>query len=171
MNDSDNPAFVRIISDVCAFYREPVSEFSLSVWMQACKPYSIDAIRRALTAHATDPDRGQFAPKPADVIRQLRGSTGDDALAAWQRVISQVSAVGRDGSPKLTPAESAALTAIGGWRSLCNAQEDQTPHLCRMFRDNYRAAVVVEERAALLDPPKSIAELAGSVIKRISSES
>jgi len=165
MTESDRPEFARLLADVCGFYREPITEFALSVWWAACQPFPLNAVRTAMTSHATDPSRGQFCPKPADVIRQLRGSAEDDALVAWQRVFSQIGSVGRYGTPKLTGAERAALGAIGGWSALCNSQEDQVPFLARQFAANYKAAVGNDERQALLEPPAEIQQLAASVIK------
>ena len=67
----DKPAFVELLTQALGFYGQAVSPFAVSVWWQACQGVELDQVRRALTAHAMDPDRGHFAPKPADVVRQL----------------------------------------------------------------------------------------------------
>ena len=53
--------FNRLLSDVMAYYKQDLSEFVLDVWWQACKGCDIDQISSALSRHATDPERGQFA--------------------------------------------------------------------------------------------------------------
>ena len=166
MTESDRPEFVRLIADVCGFYKEPVSDFSLSVWIEACRSFPLPSVRKALTAHAMNPDRGQFCPKPADVIRYLRGNSKDEALAAWQNVIGQVSSVGRYGSPRLTDSERQALTAIGGWQRICNSREDELGFLQKQFTDNFGAYVAQVEREEI---SPEIAALAGKIVGRIAN--
>ena len=166
MTESDRPEFAALLADVHGFYQQPLTQFALSVWWSACAPFPMPAVRGAMTAHATDPSRGQFCPKPADIIRALRGSSADQALAAWQRVMGQVSSVGRYGAPKLSEPERIALSAIGGWHALCNSQEDQLQHLARQFAANYAAVEAAEQRASL-EAPAEIRRLAAGVINRI----
>ena len=53
MNPSDKPALVAMVTDALAYYGKPVSTFTLQVWVQACSPFSIEQVSKALTAHAT----------------------------------------------------------------------------------------------------------------------
>ena len=71
MNPADRGEFARLLTDALAFYGKDVSRFALDVWWQACQPFTLDQVSRALTRHAMDAERGQFAPKPADLVRQL----------------------------------------------------------------------------------------------------
>lgn len=170
MTNNDRAAFAALLADVFGFYREPLSDFAVSVWWESCKTFELRAVRLAMTGHATDPERGQFIPKPADVIRQLRGTTKDEALTAWQRVIGQVGHVGRYGTPRLSEAESVALGAIGGWQRLCNSQEDELGHLAREFCANFQAIEATERRQDLIGAPSEVVRLAGDLIGRITNE-
>lgn len=170
MTDNDRADFSALLADVLGFYRQPISDFTMSVWWEACRRFELTAVRRAMTAHATDPDRGQFCPLPADIIRHLRGTTKDESLTAWQRVIGQVGSVGRYGTPRLSEPESVALQAIGGWQRLCNSQEDELGHLAREFCANFVAIENTERRQETLGAPAEVVRLAGDLIGRITSE-
>ena len=83
MRPNEEPELIKLVTDVLAFYRQPVSEFTLSVWIAACRNYEVEQVRKALTAHATDAERGAFPPKPADLVRALEGTKTDRAQIAW----------------------------------------------------------------------------------------
>ena len=123
MLPSEKPAFVTLLTDVLGYYRQPVSEFTLSIWWQASQPFSLEQVSKALTAHATDPDKGQFAPKVADLVRIVAGTKTDRSLLAWGRVHDAMSDVGAyrdvdfgDG------AIHAAITDMGGWPKMCRTE-------------------------------------------------
>lgn len=94
MNPSDKPALVAMVTDALAYYGKPVSTFTLQVWVQACSPFSIEQVSKALTAHATDAERGQFAPKVADIVRILSGTATDRAALAWGKCLEAMGSVG-----------------------------------------------------------------------------
>lgn len=139
MKQSDFPEFAGLISDVMAFYKQDVSEFAVSVWWQACANFDLEQVRKALTAHAMDPDRGQFSPKPADIIRALQGTHTDRALLAWQKAYKAISQIGAYQTANLgDPAAHAAIESMGGWPKFCQSQVDELPFLQKRFCDLYR---------------------------------
>lgn len=152
MTPSDKPAFLGLVTDVLGFYRQPTSPFGMGVWWEACRGMELDAIRAAMTAHATDPQRGHFPPMPADVIRLVQGSVADRASEAWTELLRQVRAIGSYGRPALGLTERTALDAIGGWATLCASDEDQLPWVQRRFVEAYQAAVAREQRDAIAGP-------------------
>jgi hypothetical protein len=134
VNQSDRLPFGELLTAAMAFYKQDVSAFALDVWWQACQPYSMEQVRKALTAHAMDPERGQFAPKPADLVRLLHGTQTDRSLMAWGQVLSAISRVGMYGSPDFQDqATVAAIIDIGGWPAICQTEIDELPHLQRRF--------------------------------------
>lgn len=140
MTDQDRPAFASLVSDALAFYRQPTSDFTLGVWWAACQPFDLDQLRKALTAHALDPDRGQFAPKPADLVRVLHGTSTDRALLAWSAVHGAMGSAGAYASVDFGDAAThAAIVDIGGWTAICRSTLDELPHLQRRFCESYRA--------------------------------
>lgn len=139
MQQGDKAGFKALISDAMAFYRQDVSAFLLSVWWQACERYSLEQVTKAMTAHAMDPERGQFPPKPADIVRQLQGTFGDRSLVAWSRVLDAMQRVGGYASVDFGDAAThQAITDMGGWTVLCRSEVDELPFLQRRFCEAHR---------------------------------
>lgn len=139
MRATDKPEFKRLMGDAMAFYRQDVSTFALSVWWQACERFDLEQVRKALTAHAMDPERGQFPPKPADIVRVLQGTHTDRALIAWGKVFDAMRTVGQYQSVAFDdPAIHLAIVDMGDWPTLCRTEVDELPFLQRRFCDLYR---------------------------------
>lgn len=140
MQPNDKPAVVALVTDVLAYYRQPVSEFTLSVWCQAMQPYSLEQLRKAMTAHATNPDGGQFAPKVADIIRILDGTHTDRAMLAWGKVHEAMSAVGAYQDVVFDdPAIHAVIEDLGGWPKVCRGDLKDLGYLQKRFCDGHKA--------------------------------
>lgn len=140
MRSSDKPEFLKLVSDVHAFYRQPVSEFTLAVWWEACHSFELEQVRKALSGHATDPDRGQFAPKPADVVRLLRGTTVDRAAVAWGMVMQAISSAGAYQDVDFgDPATHAAIHDMGGWPKVCRSDLKELGFVQHRFTEAHRA--------------------------------
>jgi hypothetical protein len=140
MKPTDKPAFAQLLTDALAFYRQDVSTFALGVWWQACERFELQQVAKALTAHALDPERGHFAPKPADIVRQLHGTATDRSLVAWGKVLNAVRIVGAYETVVFDdPAIHAAVTDLGGWPTVCRSDVDELPFLQRRFCDAHRA--------------------------------
>ena len=140
MHPNDKPALVSLVTDALAYYRQPVSEFTLMVWMQACQNFSLEQVRKAMTAHATDPDRGQFPPKVADIVRHLGGTTTDRAHLAWGKALNAASSVGAYTDVVFDdPAIHAAIEDMGGWPKFCRAESKDLTYLQHRFCECYKA--------------------------------
>jgi Domain of unknown function (DUF6475) len=142
MRASDKTYFQALLTDAMAFYRQDLSTFALSVWWAACESFDLEQVRKALTAHAMDPEHGRFAPKPADVVRILQGTHTDRSLMAWAKLHR---AIGRVGSWKSIvfddPAIHAAVEDLGGWLALCSGTSDDLPFLQKRFCDAHKAYI------------------------------
>lgn len=140
MAPHDKPAFAELLTQALGFYGQAVSPFAVSVWWQACQGVEIEQVRRALTAHAMDPDHGHFSPKPADIVRQLKGTAADRSLVAWGKVIDAVQRVGAYRSVAFDDgAIHAAIEDMGGWPAVCRGKADELPFLQKRFTDLHRA--------------------------------
>lgn len=140
MQSTDRAAFKTLLTDALAFYRQDVSIFALTVWWQACQPFELEQVAKALTAHAMDPERGRFPPMPADLARVLQGTRTDRSLMAWAKVMDAIRAAGAWRSVAFDdPAIHAAIVDIGGWVAVCTGQADDLPHLQRRFCDSHKA--------------------------------
>ena len=139
MTRNDRDAFAELLTQALGFYGQTLSPFALSVWWQACEVFSIEQVGKALTAHAMDPDKGHFAPKPADVVRQLHGTHADRSLVAWGKVLHAMSRVGAYASVAFDDAAiHAAIVDTGGWPKLCRSEIDDLPFTQKRFCDLHR---------------------------------
>lgn len=140
MRVTDQSAFAKLVSDVLGYYRQNVSEFTLSVWWQAMQPFDLEQVRKALTAHATDPEHGQFPPKVADVVRILAGTATDRAQLAWGKAHEAMSAVGAYTDVVFDdPAIHAVVEDLGGWPKVCRTEVKELGYLQHRFCESYRA--------------------------------
>lgn len=140
MKAADKPAFQRLMTDAMAFYRQDVSAFALSVWWQACERYEFEQVSKAITAHAMDPERGQFPPKPADIVRQLQGTNTDRSLIAWGKAYEAMQLVGSYSSVVFDDGViHAVIEDMGGWPAVCATEYDELPFVQKRFCDTYRA--------------------------------
>ena len=98
------------------------------------------SIQKAMQRHATDPEHGQFAPKVADVVRILSGTTTDRASLAWGKVLEAMSSVGAYTDVIFDdPAIHAAAEDMGGWPKMCRTELKELGLLQHRFMQSYRA--------------------------------
>jgi hypothetical protein len=140
METSEKTALYKIISDVMAYYKQNASEFTLQVWWEACKGYNLEQVNKALTAHATDPERGQFAPKVADIVRQLSGTATERATVAWGKVYEAMQRVGAYTDVVYDdPVIHAVIKDMGGWPKMCRTENESLSFVQHRFCETYRA--------------------------------
>lgn len=140
MFEAQKPEFGALIKDVLAFYKQNASSFALDVWWQACKGYDIEQVRKALTAHCMDAERGQFPPKPADLVRALEGTATDRAMIAWGKVLEAMQRVGGYTDVVFDdPAIHAVVQDLGGWPKVCRTETAELSYLQHRFCEAYRA--------------------------------
>lgn len=140
MTNADRERFSQLITDVLAFYGQKISIFALGVWWQACQPFEFEAVQRALSRHAMNPERGQFAPKPADLVREMQGTPTDRAARAWSLTIDACSRVGSYTDVVFDdPIIHAVIEDLGGWPALCRTETAQLSYAQHRFTEAYRA--------------------------------
>jgi len=163
MIDADKPKFFALMADVLAFYGKDFSVFAGGVWWEAMKPYDLRAVADALNRHCVNPDSGQFAPKPADVVKMLAGSTQDAALVAWSKVDRAVREVGTYRSVAFDdPVIHRVVTDMGGWVPLGATNESEWPFVRNEFVNRYRGYRMRSEVPEYLPVMIGITESANS---------
>ncbi len=142
MQPRDQKAFVQLLTDALAYYRQDCSEFTISVWWQACQTYTLEQVTKAMTAHATDPERGVFAPKVADIVRQLSGTHTDRAMLAWGKTHEAMGSVGAYTDVVFDdPAIHAVIDDLGGWPKICRTEIKELGYLQHRFCEGHKAYV------------------------------
>ena len=140
MKATDQQQFADILRDVMAFYKQDVTPFALSVWWQACQRFDLDQVRKALTQHAMDAERGVFPPTPADLVRKLEGTATDRAMLAWGKAFDAMQRVGAYSDVVFDdPAIHAAIEDLGGWPKVCRSETKDLSYLQHSFCESHRA--------------------------------
>ncbi|MCD0493857.1 DUF6475 domain-containing protein [Chromobacterium violaceum] len=140
MTQHDYDIFVDMLQAVADLYSKRMTEFSIGIYWSALKHIDLAVVREAMNRHVTNPDNGQFMPKPADLIRMMQGSSQDKALQAWHKVDKALRCVGTYRSVVFDdPLIHRALVEMGGWISLGTKTEDEWPFVAREFEQRYRA--------------------------------
>lgn len=78
MRSTDSQEFATLIARTWRFYGKTPTGEDVADWFDLLKECALDAVAAAFKRHLTDPDRGQYPPKPADIIRHLTGTATRD---------------------------------------------------------------------------------------------
>ena len=146
MIDSDRSDFIDSLKAVYALYRVEFSAPVAAIWWRALKSYDLAAIDDAFGRHAVNPDTGQFAPKPADVVKMIEGNTVDASMVAWSKVDAAVRLVGTYQTVVFDDALiHRVISDMGGWPNFGNKTEitfdgstPEWPFVAREFQTRYR---------------------------------
>jgi len=140
MNANDQKRFTELIAGVHDFYGKPITKFAAQVWWQACQSFDYEQLSKAFSSHLMDPERGQFLPKPADIVRAVQGTSSDRSLIAWGKVLDAMQRVGAYTSVCFDdPAIHATIEDLGGWAKCCRSTHDELSYLQKRFCDSYKA--------------------------------
>lgn len=96
MRIEDKTEFTKLLAASMAIYERQITSGFVDIFFSAMASYPLEVVREALNRHLQDPDGGRFAPKPADLIRQVvtaKASDGrpgrDEAWALAQRSLDE----------------------------------------------------------------------------------
>ena len=141
MQRQDAESFRQILAATYTLYGKELTAPALSLWFECLKRYELRVISAALSAHCTNPDNGQFLPRPADVVKMIDGGSDDAALIAWHKVDRALRTVG----PYVTvvfddPLIHHAVEALGGWIKMGHMTDDDWKFQRGPFVTLYRGA-------------------------------
>lgn len=142
---TDHERFRNCLAACAELYGKEISRVAADLWWASLKGYDMAAVERAFQKHVTNPDTGQFMPKPADIIRMIGGTTLDGAMVAWALVDRSVRTVGPYASVVFgDPVIHRVLADMGGWVRMCTGTKDEKdwPFVGNEFRTRYKGAVV-----------------------------
>ncbi len=130
MQDQDKDAFTEIMMAAGEVYSKAITVPMIKMYFAALGQVSIEQMHGAMMAHMQNPDSGQFFPKPADLIKQMTGTTKqqeaiieDRAAIAWACIERDIRRIGSYGTLKLDDKQAmAAVKAMGGWQSICQTE-------------------------------------------------
>ena len=140
MQEADRADFAQLVTDVHAYYRQDCSNFVLNVWWAGCERFDLDQVKKAMNAHATDPESGRFCPKLADIVKVLAGTSTDRAAIAWGKVHEAMGSVGAYTDVVFDdPAIHAVIEDLGGWPKVCRTELKEMGFLQHRFCEGHRA--------------------------------
>jgi len=133
----------RLISALIAageVYNRKISPALLEIYWQALKGYPIGDVLEALGRHLSDPEIGQYMPKPADVVRQIGGDPEIQGVKAWAQVLDAVRRVGAYQSVVFDDWRiHVCIRDLGGWQSLCHMDVESYPFRQKDFVARFKA--------------------------------
>lgn len=160
MIESDKSAFTAVMMGAGEVYGREVSKDLLRLYFSTMANLTIEQVQGAMIRHMQDPQAGQYWPKPADLIRQIIGTSAeqqrsleDKAGIAWSCIEDQIRRKGAYGSLRLDDRQAlAAVQAMGGWKHLCAQTTDQLVWCRKEFIRMYESF----ERTPLEALPESL---------------
>lgn len=78
MRPDDKGQFTKLLAATMDVYGRQITSSFVDVFFSALTPYPLEIVREALNRHIQDPEAGRFAPKPADLIRQVVSAKASD---------------------------------------------------------------------------------------------
>lgn len=139
MVEHELPEFSRILLAVADYYGKELSENVVDLYWNGLREYDLASVKRALWAHARNPDSGQFMPKIADVARVMQGRTDDQAAIAWSKVNQAVRRVGTYQCVVFDdPVIHRVIADMGGWVLIGSKDDKEWPFVAREFETRYR---------------------------------
>jgi hypothetical protein len=139
MLDSELPDFSKTLLAVADYYGKELSENAMDLYWNALREYDLQAVKKALWAHARNPDTGQWMPKIADIAKVMQGRTDDQAAVAWSKVNQAVRRVGTYQCVVFDdPIIHRVLIDMGGWVYIGAKDDKEWPFVAKEFENRYR---------------------------------
>jgi hypothetical protein len=139
MQDDELERFTAALTGAMDVYSKTVNAMTIRIWWAALKKYDLHAVLSGLSRHIENPDSGQYAPKPADIVKQVEGTTQDRALVAWAMVERAIRTVGSYQTVVFDdPYIHLAIQDMGGWIKLNQVTNDELPFVAKEFENRYR---------------------------------
>ena len=141
MNSNDRMAFHQLLTGIGMLYNQSLHESVIDIWWRALDNVEFNAVEACIKSHVLHPDKGQFMPKPADVMEQLEGSYGNHKpLKAWALVSKTMREIGAYHSVIFTDVlVHAVIRDMGGWIALCQSKLSELPFREKEFEKRYQA--------------------------------
>lgn len=136
MERSQSEMLFSILSAIGQMMSREMTEDVFRVWLAALENYSFEEIRDAFNQYLQTESR---MPLPADILKILRGSEEDRALAALIKVEGAMKKHGGYATVVFDdPLIHAVISELGGWIRLCRMSETEFVWWKKEFRERYQ---------------------------------
>lgn len=144
MQGADKKRFMELMTGIAEMFERNVSNALLKAYFNALSPYTIQQVETAVNMHVTDPDAGQWMPKPADIIRHITGSQKDReqeiesiAQMQWSNVLMAIRRTGSARTPKFKDPYTQAIISTWGWVDTCALTQEKLTWKAKEFVRTY----------------------------------
>ncbi len=146
MNDNDKKQFAEILAMAAEATGYAITDTTYKTYWTLLKDkMDINQFNDSVQGHLFDPNDGMFFPKPANLIKQLTGTSKQieqnlqsKAELAWQAVEGEIRRTGSYGSPQIDDGLAlAAIKSLGGWVHICGTTTDKMTWLRKGFISSY----------------------------------
>jgi len=145
MQANDILKFTTLIATIGELYGKEVSAELTDIYWKTLSRFEWEDIANAFGTHISNPDSGQFFPKPADIVRFIEGTGETKALQAWTKVEQAIRRAGGYCSLAFDDALiHRVLEDMGGWIKLCSLTSDAMPFYANEFQKRYMGFVLRE---------------------------
>lgn len=140
MNDSDLEEFSKCLLGIGELYDKSMAGQLIDTYWSVLKNFPIEEVKSAFEKHISNPDGGQFFPKPADIIRGIQGGVDGRALQAWSKVDKAIRSIGPYEDVVFDdPLIHSIISDMGGWVSLNKVTDKEYPFKRNEFATRYRS--------------------------------
>lgn len=141
MTSEDFDQFATAWTSTVSIYGKVADDFQVKAVFHVLSKFDIRDVKRALAAHMSDPDSGQYQPKPADIIRHIQGDTKTRAMLAWSKVDKAIRLIGSYESVVFDDEVIMfTIESMGGWMKICSTKEDEMPFVRNEFVTRYSSS-------------------------------
>lgn len=142
MRDEEIKPFTNSLTAAMEVYDKRVTSMTIQIWWESLSQFELNAVLNALSRHVKNPDSGQFAPKPADIIRLIEGGTVDRGMQAWSKLDKAIRTVGPYQSVVFDdPVIHKVISEMGGWIKFGEITEEEYPFTRNEFVKRYRGVL------------------------------
>lgn len=139
MRNDELKQFSEALTASLEVYDKRTSAMTIEIWWEALKRFELNAVMNGFSLHLQNPDNGQFAPKPADIIRLIEGSNVDKSMQAWTKLDRAIRTVGPYQSVVFDdPLIHIVVQDMGGWIKFGEIQNDEYPFVRNEFVKRYQ---------------------------------
>lgn len=140
MNQNDKQKFAEAFIGTWELHGKTPAPEAIKLAFNALSKYPVAEVLQGLQRHVCDPDRGQFIPKPADIVRQMRGTPESRALAAWATVEHGIRGGYQSKANYVVfddPIVHMVVSEMGGFSRLGARNESDMPFIQRDFINRF----------------------------------
>jgi len=138
MNEDDKKQFASCLTSAAEITGKDLSAQAMKLYWEILKKYDISDVEQAFFSHASNPDVGQFMPKPADIIKAIDGGGASRSMTAWTKLDKAIRIVGPYETVVFDdPIIHKVVSDMGGWISFGNVMEEEMPFKANEFNKRY----------------------------------